>query len=278
MARTITEIAASIEAEKNTRTELAALNSPSAVAIWKLIKDTIAFMIWILETLFDKHKTEVLTAISRNYYGTAPWYVEVVKKFQLGDALELSDRIPQYPAGSIGAKIITRATAKTSAEGWIYLKVAKDGATAGDLAPLDPAELVQAKGYLNQLQPAGARVEMVSREADRLKLTANIYYDPLLPVATVRDAVIEAVAIGYLKALDFDGMVFRSKLEDGIQEVAGVADVEILAVTARSGAISNSVGRIYETQAGYIIQEDNVGETFMDTLNFIPNYIPNYVA
>lgn len=142
MARLITEWAAEIEAEKNSRPELAALNSHSAVSIWKLIRDTFAFFAWILETLFEKHRAEVDEKISKNQYGIFPWYAELAKRFQLNDTVEVINGIAQYPDGSTGAKIITRATAKPTPEGIIFLKVAKDGAAPDELEPLteyDPA-------------------------------------------------------------------------------------------------------------------------------------------
>jgi hypothetical protein len=272
MARSISTIRAAIAADRATRRELDGLNSPSATAIYLNIEYVVALAHWALETIFDRHQADVNALIAAAPAGTPDWYAARALEFQLGDTLQLlSTGKPGYAAGTSGAKIITRSTAKENdLTGKLFIKVAKDGPVAGTLAALLPAELVQVQAYFARLRFAGCRLEVVSRAADRLQVTANIYYDALLNVPTFQAAVVAAV-LDYLARLDFAGMVYLSALEDAIQKVPGVKDVQLVQVAARTGtAAPVLIPRAYETEAGYIVAEDLAGFTLADTLTFIP--------
>jgi hypothetical protein len=228
--------------------------------------------LWAHETLWDRFKADVDAIIAAAPAGTAAWYAARALEFQEGDPLTvLPSGKPGYAAGTSGAKIVARATAKENdLTGKLFIKVAKAGATAGTLAALSNAELVQVQGYFARLRFAGTRLEVVSRDADRLQLTGSIYYDPLLDVPTFQAAVLAAVR-GYLAGLAFDGLVYVARLEDAIQAVPGVLDVQLVTVAARTGMASPvAFPRVYETQAGYIVAEETPGLTLADTLTFVP--------
>jgi hypothetical protein len=272
MARTISEIQAIIAADRAARSELDGLSSASATAIYKLIEYVLAVALWAHETLWDRFKADVDATIARAPAGTPAWYADQALLFHIDEPLVI------LPTGRLGydsdelPKPIIRATAKENDQtGKLFIKVAKAGPTAGSLAPLDTGELIQVQGYFARIRFAGARLEVVSREADRLQAAANIYYDPLLPVAPLKLAVVAAIE-QYLAGLDFDGLVYLAKLEDAIQAVAGVRDVQLQAVGARVGASTPVlITRVYETSAGYIIGEDTPGLLLSDTLTFLPH-------
>ncbi|MDO7877391.1 hypothetical protein Q5H93_21800 [Hymenobacter sp. ASUV-10] len=272
MARSIATIQAEMAAARAARAELAGLSSPSATSIYRLMEFVVAASIWAFETILDRFRDEVAGIIARAPAGTPLWYADRALEFQLDDELViLPSGKPGYGDGGTGARIVTRATAKEASTGKLFVKVAKDGATAGTLAALSNDELVQVRGYMDRLKFAGTRLEVVSREADRLLVLGTIYYDPLLPLATVRANAVAAVQ-GYLAALDFDGQVYVSKLVDALQAVAGVRDVEMVSVAARVGvAAPVAIPRVYETAAGYIVPEDTPGLTLLDTLTFVPD-------
>lgn len=273
MARSISTIQAAIAAERQAHAELAGLTSPSATSIYGLLEYVQAASCWALETLWDRFRADVDTTIAAAPAGTPGWYAARALEFQLGDTLTiLPTGKPGYASGTTGAKIVTRATAKENDQtGKLFIKVAKDGPAAGTLAALSNAELVQVQGYFARLRFVGTRLEVVSRDADRLRVVASIYYDPLLDVPTLQAAVVAAIQ-GYLAALAFDGFVYLTKLEDAIQAVPGVQDVQLVAVSARTGtAAPVSITRAYETAAGYIVAEEASGFTLADTLTFVPN-------
>lgn len=273
MARSISDIQAAIAADRAARAELAGLTSPSATAIYRLIEYVVAVALWAHETLWDRHRADVDALIAAAPAGVPTWYAARALEFQLGDTLSiLPSGRAGYAAGTTGAKIVIRATAKENDQtGKLFIKVAKAGATAGTLAALSDPELVQVKGYFARLRFAGTRLEVVSRDADRLQLTGSIYYDPLLDVPTFKAAVVLAIQT-YLANLAFDGQVYVARLEDAIQAVPGVQDVQLVTVAARVGmAAPVAFPRVYETAAGYIVTEETAGLTLLDTLTFVPN-------
>jgi hypothetical protein len=274
MARTLAEITADLDTAKASYPPLAPLNSLSATSIWTLLGFVVSTCAQTLETLWDRHTTDVNAIVARAAVGTPGWYADRAKEFQKNDG-----SLAVQPSGAIGyatanpaARIITQATAKeNSTTGKLFIKVAKAGTTAGALAPLSAAELVEVRGYFDRIRFAGTRLEVVSREADRLQVSGTIYYDPLLDVGTVQAAVV-AAARAYLASLDFDGQVYVSRLTDYLQSVPGVRDVAPLALAARVGTSAPAgFGRVYETAAGYIILEDTPGAGLLDTLAFLPN-------
>jgi hypothetical protein len=277
MARSLQEIDNELRTAQASYPELAALTSPSATALHRLWRYVVGTNAQTLETLWDRHRVEVDAIVARAAVGTPGWYADRAKEFQANNGT-----LAVLPSGAIGyatdtpaARIITQATAKesTAASGAIklFIKVAKAGAVAGTLAALSNAELVQVRGYFDRIRFAGTRLEVVSREADRLQVSGTLYYDPLLNLVDMQAAVL-AAARRYLAALAFDGQVYVSKLTDYLQAVPGVRDVAPLALAARVGtAAPVSFDRVYETAAGYIILEDAPGAGLLDTLQFLPD-------
>ena len=84
MARTIAQIQQSIIDSKNADATLSALSSSSNVAIWKLWSYIVAVCQWVLENLFDLHKSEVTAIIAAQKPHTLQWYVTKAKAFQYG--------------------------------------------------------------------------------------------------------------------------------------------------------------------------------------------------
>ncbi len=272
MARTIAQIQAAIATDRAARPERAALTSPSATAIYRLLEYVQAVSCWALETLWDRFQADVNDVVARAPVGTPDWYAGKALLFQQGDTLSITNDVLGYAVGTTGAKVITRAAAKENKQtGKLLIKVAAAGPTPAALAALDAATLTQVKGYFDRLQFAGTKLEVVSRDADRLQLSGQVYYDPLLSVPTLQAAVRLALA-SYLANLDFAGQVYVAKLEDAIQAVPGVHDVLLSTAAARVGqAAPLAFARIYETAAGYIVEEDAAGLTFLDTLQFVPD-------
>ena len=271
MARSISEIQAAIAADRAARAELAGLTSNSATAVYGLIEYVVAVAQWVHETVWDRFRAEVDALIAAAPAGTAGWYAARALEFQLGDLLVvLPTGKPGYAPGTRGAKIVTRASAIENPQTReLFLKVAKDDG-AGGLAALDSAtELRQVRGYFDRIRFAGTPLRVVSREADRLRIHASVYYDPLQNLAALKTAVATALA-GYLASLAFDGLVFVAKLEDAIQAVPGVKDVQVVSVLVNASGVDTLVNRVYETAAGYVVLESNAGYTPADTLVFVP--------
>lgn len=279
MARTISDIQASIAAKRAERTELAGLTSPSATAIYKVIEYVVAVALWAHETLWDRFRADVDALIAAAPAGTPDWYAARALEFQLGDPLVVrANGRAGYATGTTGAKIIASATAKENDQtGKLVIKVAKLGPGGVGLAAIedgpgvnDPKPFTQVKAYFARLRFAGTRLEVVSINADRLRVTGTVYYDSLLDAPTFKAAVVASIQ-NYLDNLPFDGVVRVAQLEDAIQSVPGYKDVELVTVAIRTGTnAAVPFTRAKETEAGYIVPEEMAGFTLLETITFLP--------
>lgn len=229
MARTIAQIQQQIIDAKEADTSLSDLDSTSKVAVWRLWTYVVAVCIWTLENFFDVHKSEVATTIAKQKPHTLQWYVEMAKKFEYGH--ELPDDSDVYVPVDESAvfRIVTHASA-TEEPNMVRMKVAKG--MAGALVPLDNTfaspQLRAFKEYMHRIKDAGVRLDISSREADGLKLTLTIYYDPLvlngagqrLDNPSVKPLV--AAIDDYLKNLPFNGLFIVNRLIDAMENADGI--------------------------------------------------------
>lgn len=274
MARTIDQIFDSMTAAKAADARLTALPSPSATAMWRLFFYVVAVATWAHETLWDQFRAEVAAIVARAAPGTPGWWVDQLLAWQEGDQLKVLNNVVGYSVDSPAKRIITRATATVASDGKLVLKAARAGATAGTLQALSDAQKVEATAYLRRRGFAGIKFELVSLNADRLKLTGTVYYDGQLALDGpngLRGQVVAAVRAA-LVALPFDGALLQSRLEDAIQAVDGVQDVAIANVVTRSGLVVYDQVRAgrWDTRAGYIVEDDAAGADFASTLTFEP--------
>jgi hypothetical protein len=272
MARSTQEIFDTIQAEAAAQPVLSGLAAfASATGLARLWAYITAKILQLHEQLWERHKADVDAALAKAKPGTADWHAEQALLFQLGDVLIADDNGIHYAAGSTGARIITRASAKEDPRtGKLFIKVAKDGPAAGTLAPLTNAQKTQVIAYFDRKGFAGVRKEIVSLPADMLKLSAAVYYDALIDVPALQLQV-QAAVRGALAGLEFNGELYLAKLQDAIQAVAGVKDVQLLTVSARvTGRPVQVITRVYETVAGYIVEDTAAGSTLVDTIQYLP--------
>ncbi len=265
MARTIQEITASILAEKAKYNALSVLNSPSDTAIWRLWVDVTAACVYEFEKLLDLFKAEIEQKNRDAVVGRAAWYAAKALEFQFGDSLTVVDGVVKYTTPDTSKQIVKRAACKGGANS--VLKVATLN-SSGQVVPLNSTELAAFTDYVSNFMFAGTNLTIISQATDLLRLTLEVYYDPLLAVDTVKANCITAIET-YLATLDFNGILKVSALEDAIQAVAGVKDVFIQTIQAKQHTGSYaSVERVYQTVAGYI-QIDNTNFPLATNLTMI---------
>lgn len=270
MARTIAQIKQQMVDEKNAQSDLNDLTSTSQTAIWNLVLFVVATGIALFEQLQDIFKEEIEALVALAAPATPQWIQDRVFKFQYDSTtpqvVTLVDFVPGYATVNENKRIITRCSVKTDVNRLVKIKVAKSDPPAA----LASAEKTSLESYLDHILPAGIQRNVISLAADRLYVDAEIFYNGQYS-ATIETDVIDAIN-NYLSELPFDGIVKISAIEDAIQAVAGVDDVVINTVKARPNATpfsgATTVARIWETVAGYIIEEDTAGQTFADSLTF----------
>ena len=256
--------------EKNT---LGNVTSASKVAIWRLWVFIVSYAIWLHERVFDAHKNEILELIAQNKIHTSKWYREQVLKFQLGFSLsELGtyDNENIDEAVVIASKIISQASVEEVADK-LVVKVAKTSSD-GKLNPLTAGEVDAFSQYMRLIKDAGTRLEIVSREADKLKLTIDIYFDPLVLDANgnrldgeENDPVINAINY-FLYNLRFNGEFLSDDFESHLKTVEGVQLVGLKTIQSKFGANNYAdINETYIADAGYM--ELDLNEL---TINYVP--------
>lgn len=273
MARNLEDIQAAILAKKTQTESLNALavlttsekntlnnlTSTSKAAIWRLWVFIVAYAIWLHENIFDTHKAEIEELIASQKIHTARWYRGEALKFQLGDELTedgLYENENVEEADLISSRIIAQASVEEVA-GRLKIKAAK--LESEDLAPLSASELFAFTQYMELIKDAGTRLLVVSGIPDDLRLTLDIYFDPLVLDAngarldgTNNEPVIEAVE-KFLHNLEFNGEFILTKLVDYLQLVNGVQFPVVKLASARFGANNYAtVNETYLAESGYM--------------------------
>lgn len=278
MARTIKEIQNEIIASKDAETELNGLNSPSGVAIWRLWTRILATAINIHEQFIDLAILEMEQIARESIAGTADWLQQRILEFQYSatepQVISINDQgIATYPILDESLRIVSRASVSETPNGRVLVKVAKGDTT---LEPLGTDEINALIGYLDRLSFVGTPIDTISLEPDRLRVEGTILFSGEFVGSLVKINVITAIN-DYLASIsidNFDGKVIREKLIDAIQLVPGVVGIDTVNVRLNGrqaqdplgGGSNVSIVRDYETFAGYIIEEDTVGNTFDDLI------------
>ena len=281
MARTVEEIKQEMLDAKDSLSALSGLTSTSQVSIFGNIFYVTAVEVAILEQLIEAYIERIEEIITQQAIGSTPWLRAKILDFQYGDYVELNITTFEinYPEIIEANKIITRCSVKEAGNLIVQAKVAKsdppEALTGGEKTALE--------NYIDVIKPAGSQVVIISLDPDRLTVSGTIYYSGQYS-ADIQTNV-EAALTSYMTNLstptNFDGTVRVTSISDAIQAVAGVVDVDFTEISARPETVSyanrtlvyslaNSVNnREYLTYAGYIIEEDEVGYLFADTLSYV---------
>lgn len=260
MARSIETIWSEIISAKEREAGLAALSSTSATAIWRLWAYITAVAIYTLERLFDTHVTDINAAIANLKPHSLRWYAGVARRYRHGQAL--LPESDQYSDEGLTAKQIATSqvvsyAAVVEQERGLRIKVART--LAGDLAALSTDQFAGFTEYMTVVKDAGVRLLITSGPADGLKLSLDVYYNPLVLNAAgerldgngsmpVADAV-----QAYLRNLPFNGVFVLAYLVDALQAVDGVVVPHVVSASARYGALPyQGFGVEYQPDSGYL--------------------------
>lgn len=231
MARSVDTIYADLIAKKESDSNLDALNSTSKTAIWRLWLYIVAYATNVLESLFDKHYTEVTSIITELKPHTMRWYRQKALAFQYGFDLisdtDIFDNGTATEAQIEASKIIKYAAiTEATTESRLVLKIATED-NAGKLAPITSGQESAFIPYIEEIKDAGVAITVINYLPDILKLNLRIYYDPLVLTSTgisirtgkkpVEDALNE-----FMKELPFNGELVLNSLIDKLQKTEGV--------------------------------------------------------
>lgn len=257
MARTIETIYNRMIEAKEAKGELSGLTSSSHTAVWRLIMYICAVVIWSLESLFDRLRTEINHAIDTSRPGTVPWYYSQVLAYQHGDELVWDDVNFRYIYTQIDeGKQIIRRCAIQEGENVLFFKVSKLDGQELPVA-LTPAEVSAFTQWLNKIKFAGIRVFVSSKNADLVRPSLVVYYNRLVMksdgtlISDGSTPVQDAIS-AYLAGIDYGGYINKTRLVDAIQEAAGVRDVVLtqLLVQPEGSSFQTVSGQNYYAESG----------------------------
>ncbi|MFS2189807.1 hypothetical protein ACCC92_24235 [Mucilaginibacter sp. Mucisp84] len=260
MARTIDYWYQQIITQKNNTPELSGLTSTSKTANFSLWAFIVAVAIAALDNLFDLHKSNVDDELATLKPHGLKWYRDLALRFQYGQ--ELIADSDQYANTGLtteqiaAQKIITQA-AVTEIDGKLRLKVVK--LVNDDYAQLSTDEMTALLAYVASTKDAGVKVTTDSLPPDSLKLSIDVFYNPLVLKGDgsridgeVQTPVPDAIAT-YLKNLLFNGEYSNMRLVDQLQQVDGVALATIKLSQAKYGLFPfSNIDEVYIPDAGYL--------------------------
>jgi len=265
MARSIEEIKNEILQDKISRPELDGLNSTSQTAEWLLWVDVIANAIYTEESFIDQLKAEIDQKIDEQQSGTASWYQTKCFEFQLGDDLQNDGT---YAVIDETKQIITRASVTENDTGVLLIKVAKG--SVGNETQLDSSELSQFAEYIEKIKFAGTQVSVISLNADEMRITGTIYYDPIFSVTQIQERVRTSLETYIESEIPFNGIILYNTIVDVLQRVDGVYDINLSELMIRASGADNIVTISYQLASGYVKESTTAGESFEDTLIYTP--------
>lgn len=247
------------------------LNSTSKVAIWRLWAYLTAVAIWTHESLWELFRIEVQKVADSAIVGTVPWYQGQVFKYQHGDTLEYDPVTGKYAYATIDTdvQIVKRCAVIEQPDGVLAFKVAK--LSSGAPVALDSSEQSALVQYIKKIRFAGTRFTLLSGNGDIIRIEATIYYDGVVPLATIK-ANVQAAITNYIGALPFNGELLLSTLVDKVQAVDGVLDVVLVSTQTKSISTNPYVEivRVHVPLYGYYKIDSTTGNTLNDTLTFVP--------
>ncbi len=228
MARTVQQIYETLLTQKASMPDLAGLTSTSRSAIWSNLLWIAAALSWTVETTLDFFRNEILALLETKTPGSIKWYRQLALDFRYGQNLTAEGEYDDtgLTEAQIAAMKIIKYASVTEIDGKLRMKVAKQAANLP--VQLSGGELLAFANYMEKTKYAGVKVIKDSLPPDSLKLTLDIWFNPL--VLRADGARVDGAAAtpipdaikAYLNKLPFNGEYSNSKLVDYLQGVDGV--------------------------------------------------------
>lgn len=211
----------------------------SRVSIESILFYVFAVALWSLEKLFDLHVSEVDSRIEQLEPHTLRWYVNKTKAFLYGHKLVADS--DYYDTSNLSEaeieedRVVKYAVASES-NTVVYIKVA--GEKNGKPWPLTDSQIAALNSYINTIKDAGVSVQLRNEQADLMRISLVVYYDPTLLSAdgvsladgsTPVDDTVKSV----ITNLPFNGIYRNTDLLAALQALSGVEVVDISKVEAK---------------------------------------------
>lgn len=240
--------------------------STSSVAAWLDFRDAAITLSIDTESIVHNLKSDIDIALATKQPGSIYSYPSIMKAFQNGDSLTVTDDgIVAYASIDTAKQIIKQATVRETADGKLVIKVAKDDGSGG-YTNLSSTERDNAQAYFEARRGPGVKGVVQSYAADSVKYTINGVFDPLYAKTDV-EAGLNAALTDFQANFRFDAVFYKSILFEKLMSVTGMLSLEL--VIDMSFSNGNSITNLpdngnTELPAGYF-NYDNTS-----TINLIP--------
>ena len=154
------------------------------ISIESVLFDVVAASIWVVESLFDRHKKEVETNIEALRPHTLRWYVSKTLAYLHGEKLIMRDGLvvadyyntDNLSESDIAKKQVVKYAVATESNTQVLIKAA--GAKDGRPKKLTDEQLKGLSWYLSQIKDAGVSLRVISEDADQMNVELYVRYDP----------------------------------------------------------------------------------------------------
>lgn len=230
MARTLSTIYNSIKAKCSEYREMDEIANSSKFSVSNAIFYIVSSAIYTFEVLMDTFQVDLAKEINKHINGTLEYYKYMLKKYQHGDKLVVSEDFTSfyYAEEKPDLQIVKGVMIDAKPEpGFGDLKLDVRVATKdenGILCKVGEEELGGISTYMNQIAFAGMRFNVTSRSGDALIPKMTIYYDGKI-TADEMWAAIEETLNEFCLSTSFTGRFYVQRIIDALLNVDNVVDV-----------------------------------------------------
>jgi len=225
----------------------------SVTSVESIIFYAVAFGMFILYSFVDLFKIETDDKIKNYTHPTLEFYAQKIKTFQYGRSLvagkDYYDNTGLTDEQIAAEQVIKYAAAQeqdfSNDKFGVRLKVAGEDAN-GVRIKLPDVQYTAALAFLPRFKYAGVYTEMTTDDADYLKLSLRVYYNPLVlnelgqRLDGTDNLPLQTAINNHLKNLPFNGKLNLTALTDAMQLVEGIEDPRILSAQSKYAALPYS--------------------------------------
>ncbi|MCL2291239.1 MAG: hypothetical protein FWC34_11165 [Bacteroidetes bacterium] len=225
----------------------------SKVSIENIIFYIVAFGIHILERIFYTEKEKLTQYVESLRPHTEAWYVNKLKSFQLGYAL---NKEGGYDIIDVEAQIIKYCSLRR-ANGILEFRIANDAGGVPQI--INENDISSINNYAIRVFDAGTHFRIFSSNPDIYRCNLLINYDPLVLDSkgkridgTNDTPVIDAIN-SYFRSFPFDSEFSNMALAHAIEKVEGVRIVQLTGSWATPPSLGEQVViSTYISRSGYM--------------------------
>lgn len=247
--------------EKNKISYLDDLDSQSETALWRQIYHSVSQVLQYQDDL-TLDAIDTMDAIRTDtILGQKAWWIDKSKNFyqyntdpEKGILKIGSDYEYYYDTIDEDSKIIDYCSYTVSGS-VVTLKVAQNDAD-GLAVPISTDQLGSFLGFIKDIKIGGSNVTAQSFDNDWLTLNLDVYISGTYIESEIINEI-ELTIDDYLKNLEFDGIIYESRIIEAFKTIDGVDNIVINSASGYDNAFTvetpfeKSSGSLYKTLAGY---------------------------